>query len=370
MGFDQKNHWLAISKLNGDDTGHYECIANNVSTGADIYVEPAAPKYLFTKELNKDYHAYKKKTVVMECFVNDEEAPHEWHKDKNKIDLEEATRKQEHDWAYQVEAYKNPRMKIIHEFTRMYIKIEKLQEGDQGRYDCILEGGQTTFCHLYVDDPQYKFIKRLENCEVTEKSRMVLEVEMEDEDADVTWYRNDALIDPRVETEFEEEIDGKFRRLIAKSVQMKHKGMYKAQCAALSTSGRVAVNRCFEIVQPLVDLTGLEESEKPQTIKMVLELSRDDRGSVKWFKNGEQIFSEEGSPPDRYSCDQDGCKYTLTIKNIKLADSGTYKATIENLSSSCNFTVTEYGKPAPPGCPQPAAAADEDGEKEPRIDMD
>jgi len=351
MGMDQKDHYLTISKLNGDDTGHYECIANNVSTGADIYVEPAAPKYLFTKELNKDYHAFKKKTVIMECFVNDEEAPHEWHKEKTKIDLEEATRKQEHEWAYQVEAYKNPRMKIIHEFTRMYIKIEKLQEGDQGRYDCILEGGQTTFCHLYVDDPQYKFIKRLENCEVTEKDKMVLEVEMEDEDADVTWYRNDAIIDPKIESEFEEVIDGKFRRLVCNSVQMKHKGMYRAQCAALSSSGRVAVNRCFEIVQPLVDLSGLEESEKPQTVKMVLELSRDDRGSVKWFKNGEQIFSEEGSPPPRFSCDQDGCKYILTIKNIKIADTGTYKAEIEKLSSSCQFTVT--------AC-----------EKAPRIDMD
>ena len=40
---------------------------------------------------------------------------------------------------------------------------------------------------------QYKFLKRLENMEVTEKDRMVLEVEMEDEDADVTWYRNDAV---------------------------------------------------------------------------------------------------------------------------------------------------------------------------------
>ena len=31
--------------------------------------------------------------------------------------------------------------------------------------------------------------------EVTEKDKMVLEVEMEDEDADVTWYRNDAVRD-------------------------------------------------------------------------------------------------------------------------------------------------------------------------------
>ena len=43
---------------------------------------------------------------------------------------------------------------------------------------------------------QYKFLKRLENMEVTEKDKMVLEVEMEDEDADVTWYRNDAVRDP------------------------------------------------------------------------------------------------------------------------------------------------------------------------------
>ena len=41
----------------------------------------------------------------------------------------------------------------------------------------------------------------------------------------------------------------------------------------------------------------------------------------------------------RYSCDQDGCKYILTIKNIKIADSGTYKAEIEKLSSTCKFTV-------------------------------
>ena len=51
------------------------------------------------------------------------------------------------------------------------------------------------------------------------------------------------IIDPRVESEFEEEIDGKFRRLVCNSVQMKHKGMYKCQCAALSSSGRVSVNR-------------------------------------------------------------------------------------------------------------------------------
>lgn len=50
------------------------------------------------------------------------------------------------------------------------------------------------------------------------------------------------IIDPRIETDFEEVIDGKFRRLVCHSVQMKHKGMYKCQCAALSSSGRVNVN--------------------------------------------------------------------------------------------------------------------------------
>ena len=50
MGMDQKDHYLTISKLNGDDTGHYECIANNVSTGADIYVEREYPGLVFEQE--------------------------------------------------------------------------------------------------------------------------------------------------------------------------------------------------------------------------------------------------------------------------------------------------------------------------------
>ena len=48
---------------------------------------PSSSFPLLAPAILSSYHAYKKKTVVLECFVNDEEAPHEWHKDKTAIDL-------------------------------------------------------------------------------------------------------------------------------------------------------------------------------------------------------------------------------------------------------------------------------------------
>ncbi len=61
---------------------------------------------------------------------------------------------------------------------------------DEGEYSCVIgDGEEKTSCYLYVEEPAFKFTKRLANqVEGNENNSGELECEIEDENAECDWY--------------------------------------------------------------------------------------------------------------------------------------------------------------------------------------
>ena len=54
---------------------------------------------------------------------------------------------------------------------------------------CKIDDEETTSCYLYVEEPAFKFTKRLpQQIECDEYKTGELECEIEDEDAECEWY--------------------------------------------------------------------------------------------------------------------------------------------------------------------------------------
>ena len=54
---------------------------------------------------------------------------------------------------------------------------------------CSIDDNETTSCYLYVEEPAFKFLKRLPaQVESNEFKTGELECEIEDEDAECEWY--------------------------------------------------------------------------------------------------------------------------------------------------------------------------------------
>ena len=64
----------------------------------------------------------------------------------------------------------------------------------------------------------------------------------------------------------------------------------------------------------------------------------------KWLRNGRTINPNEDRWGGRYLIISDGYKHSLTMKNLNLKDAGDFVVQVDELSSSCNFTVKECEK--------------------------
>ena len=76
---------------------------------------------------------------------------------------------------------------------RCTLRITKNVKEDEGEYACIINPDQpdqeVTSCYLYVEEPAFKFLKRLPpQIEANENHSGELECEIEDPDAECDWY--------------------------------------------------------------------------------------------------------------------------------------------------------------------------------------
>jgi hypothetical protein len=73
---------------------------------------------------------------------------------------------------------------------RCTLRILKNVKDDEGEYSCVIEDSdEKTSCYLYVEEPAFKFTKRLPNqVEGNENHSGELECEIEDENAECDWY--------------------------------------------------------------------------------------------------------------------------------------------------------------------------------------
>ncbi len=72
---------------------------------------------------------------------------------------------------------------------RCTLRISKNVKEDEGEYSCVIDEEEKTACYLYVEEPAFKFTKRLPaQIEANEYQNADIECEIEDENAECEWY--------------------------------------------------------------------------------------------------------------------------------------------------------------------------------------
>lgn len=192
---------------------------------------------------------------------------------------------------------------------------------------------------MYVEEPAFKFLKRLPNqVEGNEGHTGEIECEIEDPEADCEWYFDGKKIEPDEHPEkYEIVVDGLKRKLLIKKCDPNtDRGRYECKCGVVTTGTEFFVRPALKFLQPLADLEGIEE----ETIELKVEVTKPNQ-KVKWIRNGRTVNPNEERFANRYVILSNDCTHTLQIKNLNLKDAGEFVVNVEQLSSTCKLTVVE-----------------------------
>ncbi|CAF4579023.1 unnamed protein product [Rotaria sp. Silwood1] len=314
---------LTIYKLHPDDSGKYFCRVNDIETSAWLTVTPAKPLYDFYKELPTKMEVFRTKPTILECHVNDPNAPVIWFKNGVPIDFE-----------------KDKRFKFHQDMTRCILRIHRTTKADEGQYICQIDDDRAikTSGYLYVEEPQWRFESKLPpNMEGDENNKIELECSVQDEDAECEWFIHGERIFPELNPDKYEEISyGKVRKLVVKKLKPNSDtGKYDCKTGVMTTSCDVLVRPALRIEQRLKDTDAIEEQE----VAFEVHLNKPDTKG-KWYKDGKVIYPDQNT-----ILTNDKNKYRLILKSVGLKDTGEISFQCGDVKDSCKLTVKECDKP-------------------------
>ncbi|KAL7669549.1 hypothetical protein ACOME3_010201 [Neoechinorhynchus agilis] len=312
---------LQINKIIPDDSGRYICSVNDVETKAWLEVASGKPDFEFYLQLPAKNEVFRTKSCLLECHVNHPDCPVRWTKDGKQIDKDDK------------------KYSMIRDLTRCLLRINKTVRADEGVYACEIEGveDKKTSCYLYITEPQWRFSKKLPpTIEVDESMDSVLEVQVEDPDAECEWFHKGELIpDDNSNSKYVIESHGRIRRLTIKGCRPTiDSGFVECKTGVMVTQTNLIVKPKLKILDGLKDLKLKEGND----IDLKVELSMP-RKNVAWLFNGKRIL-----PDANHIILNDGNQYTLKIRETTLGSGGKYSMTIDGLETSCDIIVNEADK--------------------------
>ena len=206
----------------------------------------------------------------------------------------------------------------------------------------MIDENEKTSCYLYVEEPAFKFTKRLpQQLEGDEGMSCEIECEIEDPDAECDWYFEGEKIVPEKEPHKYDVVvnDTKRKLIIKKCDPHKDRGRVECKCGVVTTGTEFFVRPALKVVKGLSDLEGVEED----TIELVVEVTKPNK-NAKWIRNGRNITPNDERFANRYEVISQGCIHRLVIKNAQLKDTGEFVCNIDELSEKCNLKVKECNK--------------------------
>ena len=173
-------HTLTITNPKQDDCGRFTVESMGATTSCILTVEEADPDFKFVKPLPKKTAAYTYSSIELEATVNSHKAIVHWYKGEEKIEDSE-----------KYEMYKD-----MTGLVRLTIKNSK--KDDKGKYKAVIFQRPDVFSEttLKIEEQPFKFTKQLTSMNVIENSKVILECEVNDPKARVTWYIGDQKIEP------------------------------------------------------------------------------------------------------------------------------------------------------------------------------
>ena len=174
-----------------------------------------------------------------------------------------------------------------------------------------------------------EFIRPLQDIEVDEWSKCVLECELNKRNVQCRWYKDTSEIFPNDHYRFE--IDERVQRLVIDRLELTNAATYGCICRKAKTSGNLSVKELpYAFVRPLEETVSIVEKQQ-----LVLECESNkplQDNPVVWTRDG-QVLTH--NPIDGVLIKTMDKVHTLTIYECKMADHGHYTCTIKQASTTC-----------------------------------
>ncbi|XP_041637515.1 obscurin-like protein 1a [Cheilinus undulatus] len=283
---------LTIDPLRRSDAGEYTCDVNTDQVHFSLLVKEMRIKFVSPL---RDTVAHADGMVTLRCHVCKPKADVQWL--LNGLEIVPSRR-------FSIRADGVERSLTIHRLTRE----------DSGEYACESRDDRTTAI-LRVEMPRVvEFLTELHNTTVLEGEDATFKCVVSPEDVQLVWLMDNEPIN--LGDRFQASQNGLCHTLVIKKCQMLDCSRITAEAEGHISKASLKVQEAQVMFTKKMEAVMAEEF-CDATLETEISL---ETGEVQWMRQGVVI-----QPGPRYILAQNGCKRSLTILNLTLADRGTYR---------------------------------------------
>ncbi|XP_057286355.1 obscurin-like protein 1 isoform X7 [Pezoporus wallicus] len=289
---DGRVHSLILHNMAKEDAGVYTCLSSHDQMQFDVSVRELLVKFL--RGLS-DVRVRQGERAVLWCELCKARGDVVWRKDGRVL-------------------APSPRRQVMAEGRERSLVLSHVEPEDAGEYCCESNDDQT-LATLTVQVPRVvEIITELQSLMVLEGEDATFKCLVSPEDVAVAWQLNGQPVVPGERLLVTR--SGLCHSLHLRQCQLGDAGTVTANAEGLVSTARLSVQEAQVLfVQKLQDVVAEEQGD----VCLEVEVSHES-AEVQWLKHG--VLLQPGS---KYQLQEVGCRRTLTIRCLGLADRGTYR---------------------------------------------
>merc|ERR1712096_189673 len=229
-------HHLVVKDCRKSDEGIYSCFAGSTQTSARLFVE----KVEITKKLHGSRRVVQSKDFEMTTETSKSSVTGRWMHNGTEVKSSQRTtitqRGAQHslkvsgaklsdagEYTFKVGSKQTTAEVVVEEVkvTRVFTEM-KVHSGD---YTAVA-GSKFTTCHLNVTSSHIDILKSMDDVEVLENEKTVLEFMISEADILAQWSHNGETVDFGKDERVKYEVDGTKHRLVISKTNFKDSGEY------------------------------------------------------------------------------------------------------------------------------------------------
>uniref|UniRef100_A0ABK8F4T1 Twitchin n=1 Tax=Anopheles gambiae TaxID=7165 RepID=A0ABK8F4T1_ANOGA len=319
---------LIIKNCTAEDADTYRCQIEKQTDKTETKLKILEYNYKFTKVL-KSQQLFVKDTVTMACELDHVLGKVEWFKGDEKI-------------------VESDKVQIVKDGRKHKLVLKDVAKTDSGVYRCVSNADKTE-AEIFVKRPN-KFMKKLSDTVGNETEKLVLDIQVQDEEADVAFFLGETELKKDGRIDIINNGDGT-HQLVFNKLELTDAGEIRCECGPLTSKCTLKINK--KETKPKFEVP--PKIETPAKVEKVVEVpfttgeSRQSKVVAKLYKDGKPV------PPEDVDIVVENDKLVLKFKKTEFKDSGEYKIELANATGTEEHTtnVVFQDIPQPPqdlGC--------------------
>nr|XP_040219908.2 twitchin isoform X6 [Anopheles coluzzii] len=211
---------LIIKNCTAEDADTYRCQIEKQPDKTETKLKILEYNYKFTKVL-KSQQLFVKDTVTMACELDHVLGKVEWFKGDEKI-------------------VESDKVQIVKDGRKHKLVLKDVAKTDSGVYRCVSNADKTE-AEIFVKRPN-KFMKKLSDTVGNETEKLVLDIQVQDEEADVAFFLGETELKKDGRIDIINNGDGT-HQLVFNKLELTDAGEIRCECGPLTSKCTLKINK-------------------------------------------------------------------------------------------------------------------------------